>query len=115
MVDGAGRSVASRSDSQTAPSCFAQVGRTVFGPLMLMVLGILILRSQRWTLGALDAAYWLVVCALVALRWAEARGAGRASVDADAAARRAARRYSVGTLLVCAVAWTAAQSVQVFP
>lgn len=74
-----------------------------FGNMALVLIAILII--QRRAFSALDAAYWVVVAALLAARYVDiARFAGR-TTDGEPAMMWHFRRYALRLLLIAAALW----------
>ena len=96
-------------------SCVAQMGWTVFGPLLLLMLAILIAREPRWTLGVRDALFGAVALAVVGTRALLTARARAAALDGGSAARRELVRYSARFGGACVLVWVVAQSIHIFP
>jgi hypothetical protein len=74
-----------------------------FGNLALTLTAILII--QRRSFSAMDAAYWVVVAALLAARYVDiTRFAGR-TLEGEPAMMMHFRRYALRLLLIAAALW----------
>lgn len=83
--------------------CLLRLFWMAFGNLALVMMTIVII--ERRAFSAVDVAYWLVVLALVIVRYVDiTRFAGRTASD-EPATMRHFRRYSLGLLASAAAVW----------
>jgi hypothetical protein len=85
----------------------------VAGVVVLLVLTIRIGQESPWTLGYKDVMYWVVVGALIALRYIDVTRFKGRTLAGEPATLRNVVRYATGLLGTSAVAWTLAQSVEI--
>ena len=84
--------------------CLLRLFWMAFGNLALILITLLII--ERRAFSALDGAYWLIVVALVVVRYVDiTRFAGR-TASYEPATMRHFRRYTLGLLAGAAAAWT---------
>lgn len=98
--------------AQSVGGCVVWLGWMAVGNLVLLPLLIFIMREGRWTLGGKDLAFWLVVAAVLALRYIDLTRFGGRQVDGSPATPGLFKVYTlrfVGTWLVL---WALAHSVQ---
>lgn len=106
------RPVPSRHDVSTPPTgCAPLVLRLAWfaaGPFALVVFALRI--AQRGDFSGLDAAYWLVVAAVLALRWLDISRFGGLTREGEAATLRDWQRHALLLTLVAGAGWALAHA-----
>jgi hypothetical protein len=82
------------------------------GNAALLLLTVSILQEPSWTLTAKDAVFWSTVTAVLVLRYVDVTRLGGRTADGQPATWGHLVRHAVALLVLSAVLWTLAQSVQ---
>jgi len=93
-------------------STLLRLGWMLAGNAALAVLATMILAGPAWTMTAKDLLYWLVVAAVIALRYVDVFRHHGQTADGAPATPRHFRRYVIGLLVVAAFVWTCCHSFQ---
>jgi hypothetical protein len=95
----------------TVAGCLVQLAWHILGASALLIVWITILRGSRWSIGVKDGVYWAVVLGMIVARYVDVSRMNGRTTAGQPATLRDVRRYAWLLLLVAAVAWTFAQSV----
>jgi hypothetical protein len=82
------------------------------GNALLGVVAITIFMGPSWTLTFKDALFWVVVVAVLVVRYIDIFRYDGKTAEMKPATPRDFRRYAIGLVITCAALWTCAQSVQ---
>lgn len=96
---------------QSGLGCVARVFWMAAGNAILAFLLVFIAQRQGLSLTWRDAAYWLVVLALLAVRLADIRWLGGRTTDDAPATMSLWRQWALRAFAVCLALWTAAHLV----
>jgi hypothetical protein len=97
---------------QSVGGCVVWLGWMAVGNLVLLPLSIFIMREGRWTLSGKDLAFWLVVPAVLALRYIDLTRFGGRQVDGSPAPPGLFKVYALRFVGAWLVVWALAHSVQ---
>jgi hypothetical protein len=102
------------SDTSPLASCLVRLGWMGARNAALLLLTVSIIQEPSWTT-AKDAAFCSIVTTVVVLRYVDVTGLGGRTAHGERATRRHLVRPAVALVVLSAVLWTIAQSVQSWP
>jgi hypothetical protein len=103
------------ADENYSPAgCFAQLALGLGGLVLAVIMWYTIARESRWTISIRDVVYWSAILALIAARLDSRFHKGYAAADPVGAAETPdyVRRFGQVVLLLSALAWGVAHSVE---
>lgn len=102
----------SSTEPQGCAPMLVRLGWLVAGSFGLFAVAALISRQPPWHLSALDALYWLLAPAMIALRFLDIRRFGGETADGKPATMGHLKSYAIKLGLLTLVLWVGAHLVQ---
>ena len=102
----------SKGDAASALGCLMRLTWLLGGNIVLGALTLNKLEQPPWTFTPGDLLFWLLVAAVVGVRYVDVKRFGGTTVSAAPATNRHVARYAVRFVAIWTLVWLAAQSIQ---
>jgi hypothetical protein len=100
-----------QGQKQAQIGCLLRICWVLIGNVALLALAAVISRQPPWSFSIADGAFFLIVVALIGIRYLDITRFEGTTANNEPATRATWVRYSVGLILLAAVIWIAVQSV----
>lgn len=97
--------------SPTFPAVLTRLGWMLFGPILLVVFGVLIIKTGEGWLTPWDFAFLAALGGVILFRWLDFRSGFAQTAEGAPLTTAQLRNYTIGVLVVGLLAWVGANAI----